>query len=139
MKWNNYLANVFIDISTYMVKIAEKHYIRAVKSNKSITLIRFHRNHIKALQIRFLLEKLWNLPDLLKCAGTLLSNTVECLHLLMCVFTPLFNNKVKPIFILEIMFSSILNVLKIVDSSSHATYENAKPQKNLHLQLVSEK
>ena len=131
MKWNNYLANVFIDISTYMVKIAEKHYIRVVKSNKSITLIRFHRNHIKettfnrnhikVLQIRFLLGKFWNLPDLLKCAGTLLTNIVGCLHLLMCVFTPLFNNKIKPIFILEIMFSSNLNVLKIVGSSSHAT------------------
>ena len=121
----------FYCISIYMVKIAEKHHIRVVKSNKSITLIRFHRNHIKettfnrnhikVLQTRFLLENFWNLPDLLKCAGTLMSNIVGCLHLLMCVFTPLFNNKIKPIFILEIMFSSYLHVLKIVGSSSHTT------------------
>ena len=105
-----------------MVKIAEKYYTRIEKSNNSITLIRFHRNHIKetnvnrnhikVLLIRFLLEKICNLPNLLNCSGTLSPNIAGCLHFLLCVFKPLFNNKNEHIFILDICFLAIWTFLK---------------------------
>ena len=103
----------------------------------------FKRNHIKVLQLRFLLKRfLLQFSNSFEMCQYLLSNIVRYLHFLLCVFKPLSQTTNESIFILEIIFSGYLEILNMMGCSSSATWlsikEKVKPKTFLHSQQLSE-